>query len=79
MTLEMSKEEYIGMLKYLTSKPFVLSDYDLLVHAYGWRDVCRAVIGTTGQLRARVSRNAVKEHLDSKNPVPAATGNGKRK
>ena len=76
MTIEMTEEEYIGVLKYLLSKPFVLSDFDLLVHAYSCGEAAEATLGTTRQLRVRVSKNAVKEHLDSKNPAPAATGNG---
>lgn len=69
MTIEMTKEEYVGVLKYLLSKPFGLSDFDLLVYAYGWSQATEETLGTTQQLRARVARNATRAHIDEKNPA----------
>ena len=79
MTIEMTKEEYVGVLKYLLSKPFGLSDFDLLVYAYGWSQATEEPLGTTQQLRARVARNATRAHIDEKKPRSVATETGTSK
>lgn len=71
------KSERKALFRTLLRKPFCKTDKELLEHIYD----CPVpdVLESTRQLRVRVAQNGIRCHLDSKNPAPAATGNGVQK
>lgn len=66
MELSMNADEYHGLLKYLLSKPMGQTEIPLIADAFYWKDACQEVLGSTRDLRSRVSIVATKAHLDSK-------------
>ena len=72
-----NKSERKALFQSILRKPFCKTDKDLLGYIYDCP--VPAVLESTNKLRARVSQNDVKYYLDSKNPAPAATGDGIQK
>lgn len=63
-------------LNELLALPFSAADCPTLKHLYDWDSAVSGVLDPLPSLRNRVAVNDLKSYLDSKNPAPAATGNG---
>lgn len=76
LTLVLDTHQLDALYQQLMRGRFTVHDFDALTYAYDWSGVYPEVLGTVKQLRARVAKNAVRTHLDEKNPASEATGDG---
>lgn len=67
MTLQMTAEEYDGVIKYLLSLPMNRADKPMLALLYAGGGIPEVLGETPKELRARVAMNAVKAHCDELN------------